>query len=82
MNFATILYSNLDIWEARQLIGKHSREESVSKIIDILRNMHGTIDEQMFNNRRTLQDNTYLRNDKVYDGVMFLFCFAFQLFLS
>jgi hypothetical protein len=70
---ATRLYSNLDIPEARQLIVKLSGEESVPKIIDFLRNMQGTIEEQMFHNRRTLQDITEIRKDDIYVGVMYLF---------
>jgi hypothetical protein len=73
---ATRLYNNLDIPEARKFIEKHSGEDSVPKIIDIFRNMHGTTEEQMFDNKRTLQDIIEIRKDDIDNGVIYLFfCF-------
>jgi hypothetical protein len=79
---ATWLYNNLDIPEARKLIEKHSGEDSVPKIIDIFRNMHGTTEEQMFDNKRTLQDIIEIRKDDIDNGVIYLFFFAFLLYIS
>jgi hypothetical protein len=70
---ATRLYNNLDITKARKLIEKHSGENSVPKIIDIFRNMRGSIEEQMFHNRRTLQEITEIRKDDIHNGVIYLF---------
>jgi hypothetical protein len=68
---ATRLYNNLDILEAIKLIEKHSGEDNVPKIIDIFRNMQDTIEEQMFHNRRTLQDIKEIRKDDIDNGVIF-----------
>jgi hypothetical protein len=72
------LYNNLDILEARKLIEKHSGEHSVPKIIDIFRNMQGTIEEQIFHNRRTLQDIKEIRKDDINNGVIYFFCFPIR----
>jgi hypothetical protein len=40
---ATRWYINLDIPEGRNLIDKHSRAESVPKIIHMLKRMQGTL---------------------------------------
>jgi hypothetical protein len=50
MTSATILYTNLDIPESKNLIDRHSGDESVSKIMDIFRNFQGRVEEQMFHN--------------------------------
>jgi hypothetical protein len=68
---ATRLYNNFDILEAIKLIEKHSGEDNVPKIIDIFRNMQDTIEEQMFHNRRTLQDIKEIRKDDIDNGVIF-----------
>jgi Fe2+ or Zn2+ uptake regulation protein len=70
---ATSLYNNLDILEVRKLIEKHSGEDSAPKIVDIFRNMQDTIEEQMFHNRRTLQDIIEIRKDNIDNGVIYLF---------
>jgi hypothetical protein len=78
---ATRLYNNLDIPKARKLIEKHLGEDSVTKIIDIFRNMQGTTEEQIFHNRRTLQDITEIRKDDINNGVIYLFL-SFLLYIN
>jgi hypothetical protein len=48
---ATRLYTNLDIPESRNLIDRHTGDESFPKIMDMFRNLQGTVEEQMFRNR-------------------------------
>jgi hypothetical protein len=69
---ATRLYTNLDIPESRNLIDLHSEDESVPKIMDIFKNFHGTMEEQMFHNQWTLKDITEVRKDNIYNNVRYL----------
>jgi hypothetical protein len=70
------LYVNLHIPETRKLIDKHSRDESISNIMDIFRSVQGTLEEQMFHDRMTLQEITEIRTDNIYAGVIYLLsCF-------
>jgi hypothetical protein len=80
---ATRLYTNLDILEARKLIEKHSGEENVPMIIDIFRSMQGSIEEQMFHNRRTLHEIIELKKDNIHNEVTYIFYFfPFAVFIS
>jgi hypothetical protein len=78
---ATKLYVNLHIPETRKLIDKHSGDESISNIMDILRSVQGTLEEQMLHDRMTLQEITEIRTDNIDAGVIYLLsCFIlFQL---
>jgi len=46
-------------------------EEIVPKLMDVDKSTKGTIQEQMFYNRRTLQDITQMRHDNPTDQVQY-----------
>jgi hypothetical protein len=69
---ATRLYINLDILESRNLIDRHTGDESVPKIMDIFRNFQGTVEERIFYNQQTLKDITEVRKDNIYNNVRYL----------
>ena len=54
------------------IIYRHGGEESLPKMMDIGKITQGTIEEQMFHNRRTLQEITNLREIDTYDQVILL----------
>jgi hypothetical protein len=76
---ATKLYIDLDIPEARVLMNRHSGEGSFPKILHAIRSMQGTIEEQIFNNRRTLQAITEIRIDNIDDGVTYFLYFLMNV---
>jgi hypothetical protein len=69
---ATRLYTNLDIPESRNLIDRHTGDESFQKIMDMFKNFQGTMKEQMFHNRQTLKEITKVRKDNIYNNVRYL----------
>jgi hypothetical protein len=76
---ATKLYTDLDIPEASILMNKHSEKGSFSKILLTIRSMQGTIEEQMFHNRQTLQNITKIRIDNTDDGVTYFLFFLMNV---
>ncbi|KAM0896962.1 hypothetical protein ACQ4PT_022853 [Festuca glaucescens] len=60
---ATRLYTNLDIPETWDLLHSHSTEEILPKMMEIDKSTQGTMEEQMFYRRRTLQELTGIRHD-------------------
>jgi hypothetical protein len=73
---ATRLYTNVSIPEAKRLIEMYSRDVFIPKIMDVLRSMQGTVEEQMFYNRRTLHDITEMRQDNICNEVTYLLFFS------
>ncbi|KAG2582025.1 hypothetical protein PVAP13_6KG051005 [Panicum virgatum] len=63
----TRLYIDLDIPETWKLIDSVPYEETVPKLMEVDKSTKGTIQEQMFYNRRTLQDITQMRHDNPTD---------------
>ncbi|RLM52864.1 hypothetical protein C2845_PMPSC011933 [Panicum miliaceum] len=63
----TRLYIDLDISETWKLIDRVPYEETVPKLMEVDKSTKGTIQEQMFYNRRTLQDITQMRHDNPTD---------------
>jgi hypothetical protein len=67
-------------------MNKHSGDRSFPKILHTIRSMQGTMEEQMFHNRQTLQNITEIRIDNIDDGVTyFLFfneCDSIFLFIT
>jgi hypothetical protein len=52
-------------------MNKHSGDKSFPKILHTIRSMQGTMEEQMFHNRQTLQNITEIRIDNIDDGVTY-----------
>uniref|UniRef100_A0A0A9DJ53 Replication factor A C-terminal domain-containing protein n=1 Tax=Arundo donax TaxID=35708 RepID=A0A0A9DJ53_ARUDO len=63
----TRLYTDLDIAETWQLIDRYSNDETLPKIMEVDKSIQGTIEDQMFYNRRTLRDITEMRHDNPSD---------------
>ncbi|KAF0910071.1 hypothetical protein E2562_001307, partial [Oryza meyeriana var. granulata] len=59
---ATRIHINLDILETWTRIDRHSSEETVPKMVEVDKSAQGTIEEQMFYNRKTLRDITEMRH--------------------
>ena len=55
-------------------IYRHSKEESLPRIMDLSKGTLGTLQEQMFHNRKTLREITEMREDITEDKVI-SFCF-------
>jgi hypothetical protein len=72
---ATRLYTNVDIPEAKRLIEMHSGDVSIPKIMDVFRNMQGTVEEQIFHYRCTLLDITQMRQGNICNEVTYLLFF-------
>ncbi|XP_062190232.1 replication protein A 70 kDa DNA-binding subunit B-like isoform X4 [Phragmites australis] len=64
---ATRLYTDLDVTETWQLIDRYSNDETLPKIMEVDKSIQGTVEEQMFYNRRTLQEITEMRHDNPTD---------------
>ncbi|XP_062199896.1 uncharacterized protein LOC133902313 [Phragmites australis] len=64
---ATRLYIDLDLPETWQLIDRYSNDETLPKIMEVNKSIQGTLEEQMFYNRRTLQEITEMRHDNPTD---------------
>ncbi|KAM0875826.1 hypothetical protein ACQ4PT_036549 [Festuca glaucescens] len=60
---ATRLYTNLDIPETWDLLHSHSTDEILPKMMELDKSTQGTMEEQMFYRRRTLQELTGVRHD-------------------
>jgi hypothetical protein len=73
---ATRLYTNVDIPEAKRLIEMHSGDVSIPKIMDVFRNMQGTVEEQIFHYRCTLLDITQMRQGNICNEVTYLLFFS------
>jgi hypothetical protein len=56
-------------------MNKHSGDRSFPKILHTIRSMQGTMEEQMFHNRQTLQNITEIRIDNIDDGVTYFLFF-------
>jgi hypothetical protein len=48
----------------------HCQEETIPILTDTSKRVHETSEEQMFHNRRTLQEITELRKDGIQENVM------------
>jgi hypothetical protein len=48
----------------------HCQEETIPILTDTSKRVHETLEEQMFHNRRTLQEITELRKDGIQENVM------------
>ncbi|XP_062230035.1 replication protein A 70 kDa DNA-binding subunit B-like [Phragmites australis] len=64
---ATRLYTDLDVPETWNLIDRHSREETLSKMMEVNKSTHGILEEKMFYNRRTLREISEMRHDNQTD---------------
>ncbi|KAM0896059.1 hypothetical protein ACQ4PT_023433 [Festuca glaucescens] len=64
---ATRLYTNLDIPETSELLRSHSTEEIIPQMMEIDKSTQGTMEEQMFYRRRTIQELTAIRHDNPID---------------
>jgi hypothetical protein len=71
---------NVDIPEAKRLIEMHFGDVSIPKIMDVFSSMQGTVEKQMFHNRRTLHDITKMRQNNICNEVTYLL-FCFPLFV-
>jgi hypothetical protein len=54
----------------------HSGDVSIPKIMDVFRSMQGTVEEQVFHNRRTLHDIAEMRQDNICNEVTYLLFFS------
>ncbi|CAL5020152.1 unnamed protein product [Urochloa decumbens] len=57
------LYKDLDIPKTWKFIGSVPYEENFPKLMQVDRSTQGTLEDQMFFNRRTLQEITQMRHD-------------------
>ncbi|KAM0875827.1 hypothetical protein ACQ4PT_036549 [Festuca glaucescens] len=67
---ATRLYTNLDIPETWDLLHSHSTDEILPKMMELDKSTQGTMEEQMFYRRRTLQELTGVRHDNPTNQVI------------
>jgi hypothetical protein len=49
---------------------RHCQEDTIPILIDTSKHVQETLEEQMFHNRRTLQEITKLRRDNIEDNVI------------
>ncbi|KAJ1273707.1 hypothetical protein BS78_05G005400 [Paspalum vaginatum] len=59
----TRIYTDLDIPETWKFIDSVPYEENVPKLMEVDKSTQGTLEDQMFYNRRTLHDITQMRHD-------------------
>ncbi|KAJ1277266.1 hypothetical protein BS78_05G282000 [Paspalum vaginatum] len=59
----TRIYTDLDIPETWKFIDSVPYEENFPKMMEVDKNTQGTLEDQMFYNRRTLKDITQIRHD-------------------
>ncbi|XP_044367394.1 replication protein A 70 kDa DNA-binding subunit B [Triticum aestivum] len=64
---ATRIYIDLDIPEAQELLERDSTQVTLPKMMSIDRSNQGTLEEQMFYKRRTLQELTKMRHENRQD---------------
>ncbi|EEC82987.1 hypothetical protein OsI_28022 [Oryza sativa Indica Group] len=60
---ATRLYTDINIPETWKIISRHSDEQNLPKLMEVDKSTQGTLEEQMFYNRKTLQEITNMGHD-------------------
>jgi hypothetical protein len=61
---------------------RHFEEESIPKLIDISKHIQETLEDQMFHNRRTLQEIARLRKYNIQENVISFYFLNLFLYLN